>query len=108
MQIGDQVLDLLLVLDARKGHLGSRNLRLRILDVLGKRRFVPGDPGRLVGLRIVEAFDRAGLAANQAVQCRTNRILGVVADLMAGLATAKTFSPSAASCAKPGPAPIAS
>jgi len=38
-QVGDQILDLLFVLDARERHLGA--LRLRVLDVLGERRLVP-------------------------------------------------------------------
>lgn len=43
VQVRDQVLDLLLVLDAGEGHLGARDLGLRVLDVIAEGRLVPGD-----------------------------------------------------------------
>src|SRR5581483_3410095 len=86
VQVGDQVLDLLFVLDARERHLGARNLRLRVLNVLGERRLVPGDPRLLVGVGIVVAPHRSGFAPEQPVEHGADRVLRVVPDLMAGLA----------------------
>jgi hypothetical protein len=62
------------------------DLRLRVFDVLGEHRVIPGDAGVLVGLGIVVARDAAGLAAEQAVQFRADAVLRRFADLMAGTA----------------------
>ena len=57
---GDEVLDALLVFQARIDHLGARNFRARILDVFGEGCFIPGDTGILVGVSVVVALDGAG------------------------------------------------
>ncbi len=81
-----QIVDLVFALDAGEGHLGSRDLRSRILDVFLELGLVPGDAGILVGVRIAVAFDRAGLAAVQPVELRADLVLGAFADRMAGQA----------------------
>lgn len=37
-----EILDLLLVLDAGKAHLGARDLALRVLDIIGEHLIIPG------------------------------------------------------------------
>ena len=81
-----EILDLLRFGDACERHLGARDLGLRVLDVLGKGRFVPGDARILVGIGVVVARDRSRLAADQAIQFRADAVLGGGADLMTGAA----------------------
>ncbi len=88
LEIGEQVVDLVLVLDAGEDHLGAGDLRLRVLDVLLERRLVPGDARVLVRLGVVVALDRAGVPADQAVQNGADGVLGGFADLVAGPALA--------------------
>jgi hypothetical protein len=52
LEKGHQVVGFLLVHQAGIDHLGARDFRFRILDVLAEGGFVPGDPGVLVGGRI--------------------------------------------------------
>jgi hypothetical protein len=85
-EIGPQVLGLLLVLDAGKNHLGAGNLGPRILDVVEKRGFVPGERSVLVRVAVVEAFGRAGFAARKPIELRAYLVLRVFADGMAGRA----------------------
>ena len=54
---------------------------------------VPGEARVLVRVGIVEARDRARLAADGAVQLRTHEILRVLADLMTGLANLENLFP---------------
>ena len=60
VQKGNQILDLLLVLQPGKRHLRSGHFCLRVLDVFGECRFVPGNAGVLVGRRVAETLDGAG------------------------------------------------
>src|ERR1700738_5594787 len=73
-----------LVLDAREYHLGTGNLRLRILDVVLEFGLAPGDTGILVGVRIGIIRRRAGLAAVQPIELRADLVLGAFADRVAG------------------------
>jgi hypothetical protein len=57
-----EIVDLFLVLDAGECHSGAGNLRLGILDVILELRFVPGDAGILVGVRIGITRRGTGLA----------------------------------------------
>src|SRR5580704_15384121 len=84
--IGPQVVDLLLVLDAGKDHLGAGHLGPRVLDVVLEFRLVPDDAGILVGVRIGEIGHAAGMSAVQPVELRADLVLGVVADGMTGQA----------------------
>src|SRR4029079_7953613 len=67
LDVGPQVLGLLLVLDAGKDHFGVRDLYPGILDVILEALLVPGDAGILVGVGIAEIRDAAGLAAVESV-----------------------------------------
>src|SRR3984893_17140054 len=79
-----EIVDFLLVLDAGECHLGPGNFRLRILDVFLELGLVPGDAGILVGVGVGITVSRAGLAAVETVQLRTDLVLGALADRMAG------------------------
>src|SRR5215813_14363313 len=80
---GPEIVDFLLVLDAREDHLGARHLGARILDVLLERRLAPGNARILVGVAVVEALRGAGLAAVEPVELGADLVLGVFADVMA-------------------------
>src|SRR5579862_2865870 len=84
--IGPQVVDLLLVLDAGEDHLGAGHLGARVLDVVLELRLVPDDAGILVGVGIGEIGDAAGMPAVDAVELGADLVLRVVADGMAGQA----------------------
>src|ERR1700722_19577561 len=84
--IGPQVVDLLLVLDAGEDHLGAWHLGPRILDVVFEFRLVPDDAGILVGVGIGKIGDAAGMPAIDAGELGAVRVLRVVADGMAGQA----------------------
>src|SRR5262249_40881166 len=63
LEIGPEVGDVLVVLDADEGHPGAGHFLHRGPDIFRERLLAPGDAGRLVGRRIVEAFVAAGRAA---------------------------------------------
>src|ERR1700752_1937141 len=44
-EIGDDIINLLRIFQARKGHLGTGYLGLRILDVFAESCFIPGNSG---------------------------------------------------------------
>src|SRR5262245_45893157 len=82
--IGPQVAGLLLVLDAGEEHFRARDFCARVLDVVLECRLAPGDARILVGVAVIVARDRAGLAAVEAVELRSDAVLGALADLVAG------------------------
>src|ERR1700733_4013605 len=59
-EIGDDVVDIGLVRQAWKSHLGARHLGLGVLQIDFEGVGVPGDAGVFVGVRIVVAFNRPG------------------------------------------------
>src|ERR1700710_2569600 len=63
LEEGNQVVGLLLVLQAGIDHLGARHFRLGIPDVFAEGGLVPGDSGFLISGRIGIAFLAARLAA---------------------------------------------
>lgn len=65
---GDHVGALLRLLEAGEGHLGARDVLLRVLEVVEERVVVPDDALIPVGLCVRVALDRAGRAAEEAVQ----------------------------------------
>src|SRR5262245_14548 len=83
LKVGPQIGGFLLVLDAGKGHLGAGYPGPRILDVFLESLFVPGDSRTLIGLAVIESFNRAGLAAVEPVLRRADLVLRVLADRMA-------------------------
>src|SRR5258708_19294035 len=60
--VGPEVVDLFLVLDAGEGHLGAGNFCLGVLDVFLELGLVQGDAGILVGFRVGIIRRGAGLA----------------------------------------------
>src|SRR6202043_2966348 len=51
--VGPEIVDLVLVLDAGEGHLGAGNLCFGVLDVFLELGLVPGDAGVLVGVGVI-------------------------------------------------------
>src|SRR5258708_14387551 len=76
-EIRDDVLALVVLLQAGEGHDRPRHLGLGALQIFveGLRR--PGEAGRLVGLRLAESVDRAGLAADLVFRRRAATLRGV-------------------------------
>src|SRR5215510_12644722 len=83
LEVGPQIADLLLVLDAGEDHLGAGDLGARVADVFLERVLAPGDAGVLVGLGVIVAINAARMAALEAVEHRADLVLGVRADGMA-------------------------
>ena len=82
-EVGPKVVDLLIVLDAGENHFRARDFSLGILDVLLEGRLIPDDARILVGIGILVIRDATGLAAVQAILCRTDLVLRARADAMA-------------------------
>ena len=57
LQVRDEVLPVLLLLEAGEDHLGAWDVLLGGLEVVKEGVLAPGDAGALVGLRILEAGD---------------------------------------------------
>lgn len=64
----NQVVPVLALLEAAKGHLGAGDVLLGVLEVLEQRLLLPGDALALVGVGVGVAVDGARLAAEQPVQ----------------------------------------
>ncbi len=94
----DQILDLFLVGQSSVCHLGARYLRARIAYVFGKYSLIPDNPRIFICITILVTFNHAGLAANKAVEDWTNRVLCILANLVASAALRKNLS--AAPCAR--------
>src|SRR5262249_38129258 len=87
LQKGDDIFAVLRVLEACKGHLGARHEGERVLQVLEQHVLGPHQtlaPGRLVGLRVGEPLDRAGLAADDVVEQGPHLVLGLRAHIVTG------------------------
>jgi hypothetical protein len=82
LEVRPQIFGCLLVLDAGKYHFGARNLRFRILDVLLESRFVPYNPGILIGIGITVTWHTTGVAALKAVEFGSYSIHRTRTDLM--------------------------
>src|ERR1700751_5890065 len=91
LEIGDDIVDVLILRQPGKDHLGPRNLGARVLQIFLQGRLVPGDARILVGIAVAVVRIGPGLAADDAVQHRPDRVLGAFADLMAGPALEKHF-----------------
>src|SRR5712671_4710927 len=85
-EIGDDIVNLLWIFQAWKGHFGTGYLGLRILDVFAESGFIPGDSGILVRGRIAVAFNHPGLSPEQPVEHGANGVLCVLPDLVTRLA----------------------
>src|SRR5260370_37968008 len=85
-EIGDDIVNLLWIFQAWKGHFGTGYLGRRILDVFAESCFIPGDSGILVRGGIAVAFNHPGLSPEQPVEHGANGVLGVLPDLVTRLA----------------------
>src|SRR4029453_3830163 len=86
LEVGPQVLDFLRIAPARKGHARAGGLLHRSADVPLEHALIPGDAGALHGVRIVVALERAGLAAFDPVERRSELDLRVGPGVVAGQA----------------------
>src|SRR3954468_1817157 len=84
LEVGPQVLDLLGIAHARKGNAGAGDFLHRSADVLLEHCLVPGDTGVLHGVRKVVALERAGLAAIDPIERRSELDLRVGPGVVAG------------------------
>jgi hypothetical protein len=85
-EIGDNIVNLLWIFQAWKGHFGTRYLGLRILDVFAESCFIPGDSGILVRGRIAEAFNHPSLSTEKPVKHWADCVLCVLPNLVTRLA----------------------
>src|SRR6202166_4926658 len=81
-EIGDDIVNLLRIFQAWKGHLGTGYFGLRILDVFAESGLIPSDSGILVRGRIAVAFNHPGLSPEQSVEHRADSVLCVFPDLV--------------------------
>src|SRR5262249_24340920 len=84
LQVGPQIGNVLVVLDADERHAGARHLLHGRADVFVEGLLVPGDAGRFVGRGIIESLEGAGLAAVDAVERGSELDLGLRSDVVAG------------------------
>lgn len=75
-----EVLTVLLLLQATKGHLGAGNVLLGVLKVLEQSIVVPGDTLLLVGVGELVAVGGTRLAAKEAVQVGADLVATVLLD----------------------------
>src|SRR6202041_3741720 len=85
-EVGDDIVNLLRIFQAWKGHFCTRYLGLRILDVFAESCFIPGDSAILVRGRIAVAFNNRSLSPEEPVEHGANCVLGVLPDLVTRLA----------------------
>lgn len=85
--VRNEVVAILVLLQATKGHLGAGNVLLGVLKVGEEGLVVPGDAGLLVGVGVGVAVDGARLAAEEAVQGRADLVAAVGLDGVALSAT---------------------
>merc|ERR1711934_524926 len=77
LEVGHEVVALLLLLNASEGHLGALDVLLGVDEVLGKDLLIPGDARLLVGTGVVVPIHSAGLAAEETGQVGAGAVLGV-------------------------------
>lgn len=76
--IRDEVVPVLVLLEAAERHLCAGNVLLGVLEVFEHGVLVPGDALLLVGVGVGEAVDRARLAAKDAVERGANLVAAVL------------------------------
>jgi len=74
LEVGNEVVPVLLLLETTKGHLGARNVLLGVLEVGKQSVLLPGDALLLVGVGVGEALNGASLAAEETVQIGTDLV----------------------------------
>src|SRR5262249_6204410 len=108
LEIGPEVCDVLVILDADKCHAGARHVLHRRADIFGESVFAPRDAGRFIRWGVVETVEGAALAAIDAVERGPSLILASGPISWQGEHNRlNTCSPAAASCPTVGPAEAA-
>lgn len=82
-EVGNEILAVLLLLQATESHLGSGDVLLGVLEVSEEGVIVPGDALLLVGVGVGVAIDGSGLAAEKTVQGRTDLVGTALLDSVA-------------------------
>jgi hypothetical protein len=80
LNLRDEVIAILLLLQATKGHLGAGNVLLGVLKVLKQGLLVPGDTLVLVGIGEGVASSGTRLAAEETVQVGSDLVAAVGLD----------------------------
>ena len=88
-EIGDDIVDLLRILQPREDHFGAGDLGLGVLDIFAESSFIPGESGILVCGLVAEALNRTGPSPEQPVEHRANGVPGVLTNLVTRLALEK-------------------
>jgi hypothetical protein len=70
----DEVVPVLVLLQATESHLGAGDVLLGVLKVVEQGALVPGDTLLLVGVGVGETLNLARLAAEQTVQSRADLV----------------------------------
>src|SRR5262245_4339861 len=83
LKVGPKVSNVLVVLDTDESHAGARQLLHRRVDVFVEGLLAPDDPGRFVGLGVIESLEGASLAAVDAVERGAEFDLGPGSDVVA-------------------------
>src|SRR5258707_15276918 len=92
LEVGPEIGDVLVVLDADECHAGARHFLHRCADIFVEGFLVPGDTGRFVGRGVVETLIGASLATLDAIGRRAELDFGVGPNVLAGGAKfPKTF-----------------
>ena len=95
-EVGDEVLQVVLVLHPAKGHPGAGDQRARVLKVGFQLRDGPVQPVRgraLHPLGIAEILVPPGLGPEEPVEMRADAVFRALADLVAAFAFAKDLFP---------------
>src|SRR5215470_1370271 len=104
LEIGPEVCDVLVVLDADKCHARARHFLHRRADIFGESFLAPGDARRFVSWRVVETLEGAALAAIEPLSGGPSLILASCPISWQGEHNRlNTCSPAAASCPNVGP-----
>src|SRR6202035_2830229 len=101
-EVGDDIVNLLRIFQAWKGHFCTRYLGLRILDVFAESCFIPGDSGIFVRGRIAETLNRSSLSSEEPVEHRANCVLCVLSNLVTRLALDENLLPRSRILGIPG------
>src|SRR6185312_2419588 len=103
LEIGPEVCNVLVVLDADKCHAGARHFLHRRADIFGESFLAPLIPEDLIGWGVVEPVEGAALAAIDVVEWWTELILASGPISWQGEHNLlNTCSPAAASCPNVG------
>jgi len=80
LQMGNQVVPVLVLFETTKRHLGAGNVLLGVLEVFKESILVPGDTLLLVRVGVREALDLTGLAAKETVKVGADLVVAALLD----------------------------